>query len=477
MAEVTEVTVPDIGDFADVPIIEVLVAPGDTVELETPLIVLESEKATMEVPSTAVGTVADLNVKVGDTVSQGDVILTVSGDATAVGDGEATAGQPPAQTPSDAGDDVAPEGESSADRPPGGSDADVEPAPRAEGDPVTVERAAQDGEERPGGDDASATPATPDSTATTDAAPRGGDAAAGPAARRLARTLNVDLAAVTGSARGGRITLEDVARAAGAGTGGAGGPAAPAAESGLLAGLPAWPKVDFAKFGDTETVPRPRIAKIAGPYLARNWVTIPHVTQFDEADITELEAFRKRVNTEHQSEAVKVTMVALLITACTAALRAFPTFNSSLDGDNLIVKRYINVGFAADTPAGLMVPVIRDTDRKGLLDIARELTELSGAARDGSIKREQMEGGTFTISSLGGIGGTAFTPIINAPEVAILGVSRSQTKPIWDGRSFQPRLVLPLSLSYDHRVIDGAAAARFTTHLAKLLSDPTEMLL
>ena len=220
-----------------------------------------------------------------------------------------------------------------------------------------------------------------------------------------------------------------------------------------------------------------RVTRIAGPYLARNWVMIPHVTQFDEADITDLEAFRKEVNEAHRDAGVKVTLVSLLMKACAATLRAFPHFNSSLDGDELVVKRHYHLGFAADTPQGLMVPVIRDVDRKGLLDIARELTELSAAARDGAISREQMQGGTFTVSSLGGIGGTAFTPIVNAPEVAILGVSRSQMKPVWNGQTFVPRLMLPLSLSYDHRVIDGAAGARFTTHLADVLSDPRKMLL
>lgn len=426
MASLTDVRVPDIGGYSDVPIIEVLVTEGATVALETPLIVLESEKATMEVPSTVAGTIQSVAVKVGDTVSTGDLIITV---ATADGD------TPPVAPPT-------PEAHAAA------------PAETAQPELVQAPVSAAPPEPTP----------PPVARVPTSDAP-----IAGPAARHLARTLHVDLATIAGSGRGGRITLEDVARA--------GAPSSANAGGVMAAGLPPWPSLDFAKFGETTREPLSRISRIAGPYLHRNWVGIPHVTQFDEADITDLEAFRKRVNTEHERDGVKVTMVALLAKACAAACREFPHFNASLDGDSLIVKQYVHIGFAADTPAGLMVPVIRDADRKGILDIARELTTLSGAARDGTITREQMEGGSFTISSLGGIGGTAFTPIINAPEVAILGVSRSQTKPLWDGTAFQPRLVLPLSLSYDHRVIDGAQAARFTTHLTKLLTEPARMLL
>ena len=422
MASLTDVRVPDIGGYSDVPIIEVLVAEGATVALETPLIVLESEKATMEVPSTVAGTVQSVAVKVGDTVSAGDVIITVTTEGDAAPAAPAAPKAPEAQPP-----------------------APTEPA--------------------------APPPAAPAPTPTpTSSTPPSGEPIAGPAARHLARALNVDLATIAGTGRGGRITLEDVARAGTA-------PAPGGGASAMGHGLPAWPSLDFTKFGETTREPLSRIARISGPYLHRNWVGIPHVTQFDEADITDLEAFRKQVNAEHEREGVKVTMVALLAKACASACREFPHFNASLDGDELIVKQYVHIGFAADTPAGLMVPVIRDADRKGILDIARELTTLSGAAREGTIKREQMEGGSFTISSLGGIGGTAFTPIINAPEVAILGVSRSQTKPVWDGAVFQPRLTLPLSLSYDHRVIDGAQAARFTSHLTKLLSQPARMLL
>ncbi|MDX6647978.1 MAG: hypothetical protein QOK40_3705 [Miltoncostaeaceae bacterium] len=407
MAALIEVRVPDLGDFEDVPVIEVLVGPGDAVAAEDVLIVLESEKATMEIPAPSAGTVDRVAVAVDDTVSQGDLILTLSTDG-----GGGT------EEPAGAVDAAEPAGELAID---------------------------------------------------------GAGVYAGPGARRRARELGVDLAGVSGSGHKGRITREDVAAAA--------APAAPppaTPDDGALparADLPPWPVVDFARYGPIETVELSRIRRIAGPLLARNWVAIPHVTQHDEADITELEAFRREINAAHADGGVKVTMVSLLLKACAAALRAFPEFNSSLDGGALVLKRYHHLGFAVDTPQGLVVPVIRDVDRKGLLQIAGELAELSGAAREGRLSSDQMRGGTFTISSLGGIGGTAFTPIINAPEVAILGVSRSATKPVWLDGEFRPRLVLPLSLSYDHRVVDGAAAARFTTHLGRLLADPRRMLL
>jgi len=424
MATLTEVRLPDIGDFTDVPIIEVLVAEGDTVAPETPLVVLETDKATMEVPSPAGGVVRAIAVSVGDTMSEGDVILTLDGDG--VGDGA--------------------ESEPTAAAPQATSGAEPAQAPR--------------------------TPAPEDSAAASDGA-NGDGVYAGPAARRLARELGVDLADVAGTGNKGRATTDDVRAAAGRAPSPSRAPAPAAAPH----GLPDWPTVDFARFGPVERIDLPRIKRIGGPILQRNWVTIPHVTQHDEADITDLEAFRKEVNAAHAAKGVKVTMVSLLLKACGAALRAFPEFNSSLDGDALVMKRYHHLGFAVDTPDGLVVPVIRDVDRKGLLEIARELTELSGRAREGALSGEDMQGGTFTISSLGGIGGTAFTPIINAPEVAILGVSRSAMRPAWDGEGFVPRLMLPLSLSYDHRVIDGAAAARFTTHLGTLLRDPRNMLL
>lgn len=459
MAALTEVRVPDIGDFAGVPVIEVLVAPGDTVAPEDPLIVLESDKASMEVPSPAAGVVGELSVSVGDEVSEGDLILTLSTDG--------------------AGGDAEPQGEAQAEAAPTVAQAEADQGGGAEPDAGSTTDPSAAGRE----EDEAAPPAQ------TPPPPQAGDGGreaapyAGPGARALARELGVDLSSVPGTGHGGRITREDVtAAAAGGGATAAparetGAKAAPAAAPAAPAGLPAWPQVDFAAYGPVERQPLSRIARIAGPALARNWAMIPHVTQHDEADITELEAFRKEVNAAHADEGVKVTMVSLLVKACAAALRAFPFVNSSLDGDSLVVKRYCHIGFAADTEAGLMVPVIRDADRKGLLEIARELAALSAAARDGSITAEQMKGGTFTISSLGGIGGTYFTPIINAPEVAILGVSRSVTRPVWDGAEFRPRLMLPLSFSYDHRVIDGAAAARFTTHLARLLSDPRQMLL
>ncbi|MFN3293879.1 MAG: 2-oxo acid dehydrogenase subunit E2, partial [Gemmobacter sp.] len=300
---------------------------------------------------------------------------------------------------------------------------------------------------------------------------------ASPAVRLFARELGVELARVAGSGRGGRILKEDVQTFVKAALAGGGVPAsAPAAAGGGGLNLIPWPKVDFARFGPIETRPLSRIQKISGANLARNWAMIPHVTQHDAADITELEALRAALNDENAKaiaagKAGKVTMLAFLIKACVAALKKFPTFNASLEGDTLVLKQYFHIGFAADTPNGLVVPVLRDADQKGVLEIAREMGELAALARDGKLKPEQMQGGCFTISSLGGIGGTAFTPIINAPEVAILGVSKSETKPVWDGKQFQPRLMLPLSLSYDHRVIDGAAAARFTSYLGQLLAD------
>jgi pyruvate dehydrogenase E2 component (dihydrolipoamide acetyltransferase) len=423
VAGTEQVLVPDIGDFEDVPVIEVLVAVGDTVNAEDPLVVLESDKATMEVPSPAAGKVAALEVSVGDKVKEGSPLLKLE-----VSGGN---GAEPAPPPTVA--ESVPAAQSAAVAAAADSEPPSEPAPPPQ-------------------------PASPQ--AGTGEAP----AYASPAVRRLARELGVDLSTVTGSGRKGRITKEDVQQAKDAPA------AAPAAAPGVAGlDLAPWPKVNFEKFGEVERQPLTRIQKISGPNLARNWVMIPHVTHHDEADITELEAFRKRTNAE-QDEA-KVTMVALLAKAVVASLKAFPTVNSSLDGDDLVLKRYYNIGFAADTPNGLVVPVIKDADSKGIIQIAKDLTELSGKARAGKLGPADMAGASFTISSLGGIGGTGFTPIVNAPEVAILGVTRSAMKPVWNGSEFVPRLMVPLSLSYDHRVIDGALAARFVSHLVGVLSD------
>ncbi len=427
--DVVSVEVPDIGDFDDVPVIELLVSPGDTVALDDPLLTLESDKATMDVPAPFAGVVRELHVNVGDRVSQGALLLTME--------------------PSD-----------SSSAPSTASAVASEGAPTEAAAPDAVSSATQ-------AEEAASAPAQPEPAPP----PAGGGAVyASPSVRRAARERGVDLTQVTGSGRKGRITREDVDEFVSKGP----APASPAGP-GLGLDLPPWPSIDFEKFGPVERVPRSRIQRISAPNLARNWVTIPHVTHNDEADITELEAWRKQLNGE-QSEA-KVTMVSFLIVACVATLKEFPTFNSSLDGDELVLKRYYNIGFAADTPGGLVVPVIKDADGKGLLDIARELTELSGKAREGKLSPGDMSGSTFTISSLGGIGGTSFTPIVNAPEVAILGVTRAAMKPVWDGGEFVPRLMVPLSLSYDHRVIDGAAAARFVVHLVRVLSDLRRALL
>jgi pyruvate dehydrogenase E2 component (dihydrolipoamide acetyltransferase) len=427
------VEVPDIGDFDDVPVIEILVEPGDTVAAEDPLVTLESDKATMDVPAPAAGTITEIQVRIGDRVSQGSVLLSIepSGEVPESRSDAALKPSSPEYTPP--AEAVAPPVDP----------APAEPAPAAAPEPVP--------------------PANGD-----------GPIYASPSARRLARELGIPLASASGTGRKGRITNEDVQRLADS------GPDSPsAAGPGLGLSLPPWPNVEFEKFGPTERVERSRIQRISGPNIARNWVTIPHVTQNDDADITELEAWRKRLNEEQGRDGVKVTMVSFLILASVATLKEFPQFNSSLSGDELVLKRYWNIGFAADTPGGLVVPVIKDADKKGLLEIAAELTALSGKAREGKLSPADMNGGTFTISSLGGIGGTGFTPIINAPEVAILGVSRSALKPVWSESqaSFVPRLIVPLSLSYDHRVIDGASAARFTVHLARVLSDLRRALL
>src|SRR5208283_3149338 len=429
-----EVKVPDIGDFKDVPVIEVFVKSGDTVKAEDSLVTLESDKATMDVPAPSAGMVKELKVKVGDKVSEGSVILLLDAVTT---------------TPSADGTGAKP-------------DRVASPAPAAS---ATAPSPAP----------TSAPPAaTPPATVDDSAFRR---AHASPSVRAFARALGVDLDKVKGSGPKERILQEDVqgyVKQALAGTASA-ATASPASGAGLT--LLPWPQIDFAKFGPVESKPLSRIKKISGANLHRNWVMIPHVTNHEDADITDLEAFRVQLNKENEKAGIKVTMLAFLIKACVAGLKRFPDFNASLDGDNLVYKQYYNVGFAADTPNGLVVPVIKHADQKGILAIATEMGELSTKAREGKLGPADMQGGCISISSLGGIGGTYFTPIINAPEVAILGVSRSVTRPVWDGKQFLPRLILPLSLSYDHRVIDGAAAARFNSYLSGLLADLRRLVL
>jgi len=430
-----EVKVPDIGDFKDIPVIEVFVKAGDAVKAEDSLVSLESDKATMDVPAPAAGVVREVRLKLGDKVSEGSLILTL--DTAATADAKPAAAPAPAPT-----------------APPPAAAPVTAPAPAA------VPAAAS-------------APAMP-AAAIDDDAFKG--AHASPSVRKFARELGVDLAQVKGTGPSARILQEDVqnfVKAAMSGGAAAGGGVSGGGSLNLLP----WPTVDFAKFGPVEAKPLSRIKKISGANLARNWVMIPHVTQFDEADITDLEAFRVQLNKENEKAGIKITMLAFLIKASVAALRRFPDFNASLDGDNLVLKKYFHVGFAADTPNGLVVPVIRNADQKGVLQIAKEMGELSAKAREGKLGPAEMQGGCFSISSLGGIGGTAFTPIINAPEVAILGVSKSATKPVWTGKDFAPRLMVPLSLSYDHRVIDGASAARFTAYLASLVADMRRVML
>lgn len=429
-----EVKVPDIGDFADVPVISIFVAPGDTVAEEDALIELESDKATMEVPSPVSGTIKDLKVKEGDMVSEGAVILLV-----------------------EAGEVVAPV---EAPNPKGPQEPEARP-PAA--NPVTAGEPA-----------ATATPAPGGALASVNEA---GFAAAhaSPSVRAFARQLGIDLSSVTGTGRKGRILREDV-------TGylkGSPGTAPSASASVEGAGIPPLPVVDHSKFGPVENVDMPRIKKISGPALHRSWLNIPHVTHNEEADITEIDKFRKELDTKAKEEGYRVTLLSFLVKASVSALRSHWEVNSSLhpDGDKLVRKNYFHIGFAADTPQGLVVPVIKDADAKGIVEISKELGELSAKARDGKLKPAEMQGASFTISSLGGIGGTSFTPIVNAPQVAILGVTRSKMAPVWDGEAFMPRNMLPLSLSYDHRAIDGALAARFCATLKYLLGDARRLLL
>jgi pyruvate dehydrogenase E2 component (dihydrolipoamide acetyltransferase) len=461
MSQVLEVKVPDIGDFKDVPIIEVLVKPGDTVSPDAPLITLESDKATMDVPAPAAGTVSELKVKVGDKVSEGTVILTLvaGGQGVSAAAAEAAPAGAPAAPASQPVLTLVPPSVSAL---PAGEG----PAVTAGGIPAASESGPHPQSLSRGEREASSAPGAMEART----------AHASPSVRRFARELGVDISKVPGSGPKNRILHEDIQNYV-KGVMAQAPTAAPAAAAGGALDLLPWPKIDFAKFGPIESKPLLRIKKISAANLARNWVMIPHVTQHDEADITDLEAFRVKQNKEYEKAGIKLTMLAFLVKACVAALKKYPEFNSSLDGENLVLKQYYHIGFAADTPNGLVVPVLRDADRKGVIDIVQEMGALAKKAREGKIAPTEMQGGCFTISSLGGIGGTAFTPIINAPEVAILGVSKSQTKPIWNGTQFVPRLILPLSLSYDHRVIDGAGAARFTSYLTQLLADMRRVLM
>jgi len=455
MADLKEARVPDIG-HADVPVIEVLVKVGDRVEKEQSLITLESDKATMEVPTPYAGTVKEMKLKVGDEVSEGAVIALIEADGEAVS-------APPSPAPGEGKGAGAPE----AVKPPAPTPPPAEPKPM----PIAGQ-GVQPGHVPEGDVPPQARPPMDARIVMPGDAPY-----ASPAIRAFARELGVDIQQVKGSGRGGRIQREDVsAYVKHALASGARPVAGAAASVGGLSLLP-WPKVDFAKFGEVEEKPLTRIQKISGANLARNWAMIPHVTQHEDADITEMEAFRKQLGAENKD--LKISPLVFQIKAVVAALKQFPQFNASLDesGEKLILKKYFHIGIAVDTPDGLVVPVIRDCDKKGLLDLARDLAEISKKARDKKLGPAEMSGGCFSISSLGGIGGTYFTPIVNAPEVAILGVSKSVMRPLWNGKEFAPRLVLPLSLSYDHRVIDGALAARFASFLANQLGDIRRLLL
>ena len=436
-----EIKVPDIGDFKEVEVIEILVKVGDTVKAEQSLITVESDKASMEIPSSHAGVVKELKIKLGDKVAEGSLVLMLEASANASINANTSAAAPaaasvPASAPAAASTSVA----------------------------VTAP-------------EVKAAPSVPTSS---DTPVQHGKSHASPSIRKFARELGVDLAQVQGSGPKGRVVLEDVQGfVKGVMRGAVSASPAASGNGGLVMSLLPWPSLDFSKFGSTKLQALSRIKKISGPNLHRNWVMIPHVTQFEEADVTELEEFRKQSNDALAKSGVKLTMLAFVIKASVAALKKFPAFNASLDaaGENLILKHYYHIGFAADTPNGLVVPVIKNADQKGIAEIAKEMAELSAQAREGKLKPADMQGASFTISSLGGIGGTAFTPIINAPEVAILGLSKSSIKPQWDGKQFVPKLMMPLSLSYDHRVIDGAMGARFAVYLAEVLADMRRTLL
>jgi pyruvate dehydrogenase E2 component (dihydrolipoamide acetyltransferase) len=431
MSQLLEIKVPDIGDYQDVPVIEVHIKPGDRIEKEQSLITLESDKATMDVPSSHAGIVKEVKVKVGDSISEGGLVLLLEASDTSA----------PAPTVSAApAAQLAPVAQVSAPTAP----PTVAPTTTS---PVTPVRA--------------------EPVSSMDSVSH-----ASPSVRKFALELGVAIAQVKGTGPKGRISQEDVQAFVKSVMTGASAPASQSA-GGSLGGLNLlpWPKVDFSKFGETERQPLSRIKKLSAANLARNWVMIPAVTYHEDADITDLEAFRVQTNKENEKQGSKITMLAFLIKASVAALKKYPEFNASLDGDDLVLKKYFHIAFAADTPNGLVVPVIRNADQKGIFEIARETAELAALAREGKLKPEQMQGASFTISSLGGIGGTYFAPIINAPEVAILGVSKAAMKPVWDGKAFVPRLICPLSLTADHRVIDGALATRFNVYISQLLAD------
>jgi len=481
MTSKTEIRVPDIGDFDKVPVIEVLVAEGDVIEEEQSLVTLESDKATMEVPASKGGKLVELRISEGDEVSEGDVIGVVEvEEEDGSGDDEDEKDRKNESKPEDE-DKASEDGGRKRESESGESDDDESTGDSAETGKRKPETEKSEEDRK---SDRSAEKSEAGKSDDLPAPPvpfteMGRDPSsiphASPAVRKLARELGVDLSQVEGSAEHGRITEEDLKSHVKARMEGA--PAAAGGSGGMeVAPLP---EVDFAKFGEIEAHKLSRIQKISGPNLHRNWVTIPHVTQFDAADITGMEAFRKAAKPEAEEAGTKMTPLVFLIKAVVAGLKKFPKFNSSLsnDGESLVYKKYFHIGVAVETPNGLMVPVIRDADSKSLLDLAKDLTELSGKAREGKLSRDEMQGGCMSISSLGGIGGTAFTPIINAPEVAILGVSKAETKAVWNGQEFEPRLMLPLSLSYDHRVIDGAEAARFTQYLCHVLGDVRRLML
>ncbi len=430
---IKEIVVPDIGDFDSVEVIELLVAEGDVVQVEDSLITVESDKASMEIPSSESGTVVKLKVSVGDDISEGSVIIMMDVDASTTSTPNIE--EKPQQKEETKHEQMAPAKSTPAKSSPGKLPSD-KPSPTAQIDEVRFSKAY-----------------------------------ASPSVRRFARELGVDLGDVDGTSRKGRINKDDVKGFVKKAMSTSGG-------SGASLGIKPAPEIDFSQWGEIENEALSKINKLTGQHLHRSWVTVPHVTQFDEADITDMEAFRKQMGKEMEKEGIKITPLAFIVWAVVASLKAFPRFNSSLDitGENLILKKYFNVGIAVDTPNGLVVPVIREADQKSLVEISQEIRELATKARDKKLKPSDMQGGCFTITSLGGIGGTQFTPIVNAPEVAILGVSRSKMEPQWNGTEFEPRLMLPLSLSYDHRVIDGADGARFTTHLSKMLSDIRRMM-